>query len=438
MKRLKTTIALGAALSVAALLGGQNAAFANTYIQTPPSEFDLYDTPGIGIVADWYSFYDPAVNLYGWTGDAFDGWGVVTLDDGEAGTWTMSQAVPDSLTTAADGTTTIIFTDNTENTLAFSSPYNVTATITLQGSFARWSVDVARQDAAPVDEGLMVNISGNLGSDFWSTFSQTGSSMVMVSNDGERYDPVLSWQASNTGGTFDGWDHTEGDDIITAAATGASNLTAIVAMVEWDPCSFDAALAYAESIKSVLVDNFGSALAPFYGCMTVDPLTLVAGTPTTATLTYVIWQRVTDPDGKHGYFGYNDPSFVLEPVAVDIQGLPAGVTYSQSQDPATGLVTVQLAGSPTEGGTFSPRVVFAHPHSDTPAVGIAGFDPALVSYYDEPLVATMSMTVTLANTGANAAQNTLLLTAGGGVLLAGAATLVVLGIRRRNGAKRTQ
>lgn len=438
MKKLKRAVVLGAIVGVASILVGQNAAFANDYYAMPSSEFELNNpVEGDAIVEDWASYLDATANLYGWTDDAFDGWGDVTLSDGEGGTWTLDQSTHDSLTVGADGTTTIVFTGNTSDALLFASDYDVTATVTLQGSFAQWSVDVARSDEDPVDADLIVTIGGDLGSDSDSTFDVTGTSMVMVSNDTGIADPVMAWEATATGGTFDGWDVADGSGTVLASTTGSSSFAVTVAMVEWDPCSFDAAVAYAESIKSSLVENFGAALDPFNSCLTVEPLTLTYGVATTAMLTYSLPTFLTDPEGDYSYFGSGDP-FEVQPVVVDIQGLPAGVTYTSSQDPATGVVTVQFAGSPTEGGTFTPQVTFAHLHTAEPLAPFRtfGFEPAVGGdYYDYPEFAAMTMTVTLPQTGINGAESTALLALSGGVIVAGAAAVFVVGARRRNALK---
>ena len=438
MKKLTRAVAIGAVLGLATLTVGQSAVFAED-LPMPGSMFLVNDGDPT-YVGDWYSYLNPDAKLYGWTNDAFDGWGVVTLVDENSNDWTLNQATPDSVTTAPDGTTTVVFSGNTSDALMYSTSYDVTATITLQGSFAKWSVDIARIDSAPVDANLFIVVTGTVGANDQSIFDRVDH--TLVSSDGGINDPVVAWQATHVGGSFPAhpWSATDGNDQIQASAYGSTNLSVIAAMVEWDPCSYDAALAYAESIKTTLVDNFGTELEPLQACLTVAPLSLNVGTPVTSTLSYSIPANATDPDGFWRFFGYNDPEFIFNPVTVDIQGLPAGVTFTQSQDPATGVVTIRLAGTPTESGSFAPTVTIARVHydGDTAPLGLTGFASPLATDFTEPLEATGSITVgtSLANTGVNGAQNAMLLGIGGGILVLGAAALIILAVRRRNSAKR--
>jgi LPXTG-motif cell wall-anchored protein len=427
---------MGAVLGLATLTVGQSAAMADWFV-TPGSEFDLPNPITNVVVTDWESYLDAEANLYGWASDAFDGFGGVILNDG-AEDWTLETPTLASNVTDANGTTTIVFYDVAS--FRSGSEFSVAATLTLQGGFAKWTVDVA-----PVIPGdtVDIRIGGLVGSEGDSVFDIDGATMVSddsgITDSVLMYDPLIVWGASQSGGVLGEWMAMDGSPEVAILGEGSTNLTVITAMVDFDPCSFDAAHAYAESIKTSLVDLFGSELAPFFSCLAVEPLTLDVGVPTAATLTYSLPEFITDPDGDIRYFGYNAPVFNIEPIAVDVQGLPAGVTYSQSQDVATGVVTVQLGGTPTDSGSFTPRVTFAQFRTTAGPypMGLTGFDPALADWYEYPLSAPVELTVTpsLAKTGVDGAQNLMLLGFGGGVVLLGLAAVIVVTVRRRNAAK---
>lgn len=291
--------------------------------------------------------YDYESDVWGWTGDAFDGFGELTLTDPVSGsTWQFVSDQPAVSTIVDGGTSTLTMTGTADFAaeVGFSpvTPYTVVLTLTLEGNYARWSYSIDGPDVA----SLLIEFGGNLGSDGDSVFLTDETSVV--SSDGGSYvegDPVLGYSVV-TDGAFDGWYTSDEDDQVSARATGASNFAVTLVTADWNACGFDEAQTFVESIVSTLPSTFGESYETFGSCLTFEPVALKQGVAVNQVLAYTVAPELID-------FDY----FLDGNVTADLPNLPAGLDYS-TETLEDGTVQITLTGTPTEGGTFTPTAIF--------------------------------------------------------------------------------
>ncbi|TFC93117.1 MULTISPECIES: hypothetical protein [Cryobacterium] len=377
--------------------------------------------------------YDYESDVTGWTDDAFDDFGYLTLTDPvSGGYWNFLADQPAMSTINDGGTSTLTMTGTSVWTYPADSPsplaegfvppaqYTVVLTLTLEGNYARWSYAIDGPDV----EGLELEFGGNLGSDTDSVFLTDDT--TVVSSDGGTYtpgDPVLGYSAV-TDGTFNGWFTNDLDDEVSARATGAANFAVTLVAADWTVCGFDEAQTFVESIVSTLPTTFGESYETFGSCFTFEPVALKQGVAVNQVLVYTVAPELIE-------FGY----FVDGYVTAELPDLPAGLSYA-SETLEDGTVQITLTGTPTEGGSFTPTAVFyqiypedAEPGRDrlTPTVQ-AGQLPiySAVSLFVEPLAVPTPVLPGAAAPAALAAPAVLAATGFDGGLAAGLGGLVAL------------
>ncbi|MBC7632228.1 LPXTG cell wall anchor domain-containing protein [Aeromicrobium sp.] len=366
--------------------------------------------------------YDLAHNSFGWNNDAFDGLpNPFTLHDTTQGDWQFV-----ATTTVSDiheGATSVI--TMTGSTTAWEAPYVVVLTLTLSGNYAHWSYRLSNATIGLANSS--VTFTGNIGSDSNSRYVVNGKTLVSDTttptfssqNSNESSDPIIGYDVV-TNGTFGGWTTVEGRDSPRADAAGASNFDVYLVLFGYTPCANG--FADAKTAVTALVPTLPATFGDRYGdagtCITVSPLSLTKGVPVNQVLSYTIDPALTA-----------DSYFTNGPVSTVVDDLPAGLTATSLQQ-EDGSVVVTISGTPTTGGNFTARLLFAatfdgpSSHQVLGRTSIAVADPSPVA---TAAVATAAAVPELAATGTDAAAPMGL----GGMLLIAGLGIAVLARRRR-------
>ena len=401
--RRASAAALALALGGVALLAAAPASAVTERVLTPNWWWsDVTDEGTIGDAFGYYADYlGSGVDIEGFTDDAFDDFldsssGEVTYD---GSTLTLTYSGVSRATVG--GLTTIV----ASGTVDFGGGVSavVERTLELKGSFARWSWEVTPTGAAA--SAFAIAEYGNLGSDEDSVFLGSGSTRVSYEDGGN--DPIIGYSLANgTLGT------TDGDDVVDIAFTGDQAAVLTVALWDFDPCSFDAALAAAQTSVTTLAADFGDTLESFYAddCLTVEA---------PAPITGATDQRldIIESDSLENNWDYIFPGSISDPedgLAMVVLSAPAGLSFSLvADDPATDEPQVRMTGTPTASGEVT--LLFYYFDGD--------------NYY--PLVATIDVSVELAATGTSEVAPVAL---GAAAALLGAGALLLV-LRRRLGQR---
>ncbi|MFN4002296.1 hypothetical protein [Microcella sp.] len=368
-------IAASAALALASagvLVTASSAAAADADVATSDWLWEAVDDRA-GLIDDAASYFvdylDTPLDLYGFTDDAFDGFledevdvtlGATTL--GVTFTSTASDWVDFGLSE---------FTATASADFGDGDILEITRTLEVQGSFARWSWAMTTSGGAPLAD-YTIDTVGDLGSDGGSIFlTPSGSTMVSYEDGGG--DPVIGYSVA--GATYVA---TDGDEDVEFSFTADDAPVLTLALLEYDPCSLDDAITAMQDLLPTLAADFGDTLDPVYAddCLSVDEPDAVTG-PTDQRLEFVQQEGLDD-------WGYIYDGAVDDGLTVRVLGAPAGLSFSVVADPDTNLPQLRMTGTPTDGGG-EVRVLLYFADGDSSG--------------DEPLIVTFDVVVELAATG---------------------------------------
>lgn len=399
------SLGAGAALVVTAVLafGGAiaPAAAATADVTTPGWVWEGVNDANADIDDAFASYEDllgDGVVTTGWTEDAFDD----ILDTGPAyATW----SVPDgelygdwvyldlqNVSVSQDGRTIVVGRSGLALPgQAEEVTVDVTVTLEIAGSFARWTVDTS--SSAPLPGDFQIHFEGNIGADSDSVFLADGS--AVVSHDGPKWDPIIGYQTAGNGSLITGTYNNADNTLFAAVGAGRSSLT--VALLDYAPCAAAAALEKMQALAPTLVDSFGQTIEPVYSggdCASL-PARLELSGPVTGVIPVAI------PDAVSSYFTETAVAVVLEaPEGVDVglDGLLA------SDEP-----TISLEGPALEPGSYPVTVAvvqegvdgYFEPHYLTTTIVIAEGSPELDD--DAPELAATGAVDTVVPLGLGAA-----------------------------------
>jgi len=366
-------------LCATALLGtlaASPAAGAVNDVSTASVEWQSVDD-ATGAIGDALAHDAPGA-LVGWTNDAFDGFGRLTVTEpGTGQSWLF----------VADSSTSTIIDGETADWVLTGSPkwagfdYRVTLTLSLKGNSARWSyaitggptgpptaavatgdatgiaTDIAAVDATGIttvgapgpNAGLTVSFGGRLGSNDATTYAVSGS--TLISDDGgygpeKATDPVLGY-AVTTDGAFAGWSADSGSDSPVAAATGVTEFSVDLVYADYNSCGFAAAHELVASLLPDLPRRFGAVYPVTGDCVAFDAVTLELGVPVDQDLVLHIDPRL------------EAAAFFEQPIEILVADLPAGLGYTAEQNPTDRSILMRVTGTPTEVGDFAASTVFS-------------------------------------------------------------------------------
>lgn len=319
------------------------------------------------------SFLDSGSQLEGWRDDAFDDLMRITKFDPDAGEF--GEFVPtypfvifgaDELGPLPITTSSATWLNNDRTTTVgtaiadFGDGRVVTLTFTLEveNSTVRYTVDreVAGGDPADVE----VVIGGDLGSDSDSTYVDLGAG-AWISHDTNRGDPVIAWRFTGLTPSM-GLPSQHGG--VEFSMTGAGESTITVAVIDFDECSFDDAIATMTAAAPTLA--LGQSIAPLYAtdCLTaVDPAAVGPGAAIDAVLPLTP-AAALDADNwvPSSLIDFTDGGW-----RVDVVSAPAGLLAAlEWVDVGDGALSLRLSGTPTE--SWSGPAVFVVHNGDEPVL----------------------------------------------------------------------
>jgi LPXTG-motif cell wall-anchored protein len=415
-RRRRASAALAVlALGAAGLLVASPAAAADPLdLSTPNVEWSSVrdDAAYIEDARALYQDYrGSGLSIYGFTDDAFDGFLEAQGDSAPGTSQTLVTLGATSLplvvtpvsSTTVGGLTTLV----ASGTVNFGdgNTLSLTRTLEIQGSFARWSWDVTAVTGSPATAYTISEI-GNLGSDEDSTFIPDGPNRLVSYEDGGS-DMIIGYSFANAA-----YSVADFDDSVSVSFTADQDAVLTVAVIDYDPCSFDAALAGMQSAVATLAADFGDTLDSFYAddCLTVE---------SPAAITGATDQRldIIESDSLENNWDYIFPGSISDPedgLAMVVLSAPAGLSFSLvADDPANDEPQVRMTGTPTASGEVT----------------------LLFYYFDgdnyNPLVATFDVSVELAATGTSEVAPVAL---GAAAALLGAGALLLV-LRRRLGQR---
>ncbi len=328
-------VVLGAA---GALATSSSAMAASNDVLTPGWEwYDADDNAAYFSDASAYfvDYLGSSVDVFGFTDDAFDGFllddlsvtlGGATLSPAftsTAGTWVDNGLSEFEATASAD------FGDG--------DVLDITRTLEIQGSFARWSWTATTSGGAPLAD-YTIDQSGELGSDSDSEFV-TPTATTLVSHDGPDGDPVIGYSFADVA-----YSVSNGSDVVELSFTGDAAAVLTVALLEYDPCSTDEALAAMQAMLPTLAASFGETLPPVYAddCLYVDAPAMISGE--TDQLLPLLENSGLD-DWDYIYEGAIDDGLTFT-----VLDAPAGLTFALEVDPESGEPALRMTGTPAESG----------------------------------------------------------------------------------------
>ncbi|WP_062301359.1 hypothetical protein [Demequina subtropica] len=317
-----------------------------------------------GAIEDAFAFYPGLAadggDIWGWTGDAFDTFlyevGLSTPDDSDGVDAYDFVAVSD---TRVDGGVSTIVSEAAlslyDSTADDFFDYTVRMTLTIEGSYARWDVevvaDVPSADTERVLDTMVLAIGGELGSDS-STVYETVGADALVSHDEDGYDPIVAYDLV---GDVDSIEAYDGDDEpwFYFGLDADPSAAVIVSLLDYAPCGRDAAIAAQLAAAPTLADTFGQDLRPDAtdACASVDAAeTVDAGTEFAQFLALTITEEAID-----GWLEHEVPDWFYPEVAL-VDG-PAGVEVELVEDDVTGDPYVALGGTVAAAGTYEVTAV---------------------------------------------------------------------------------
>ncbi|WP_156159146.1 hypothetical protein [Demequina gelatinilytica] len=151
--------------------------------------------------------------------------------------------------------------------------YTATLTLSLEGSYARWDIDVVADvpttDTARVIDAMEWGIRGELGSDEGTVYDQVDA-RSLVSHDSDGWDPIVAYHGVADTVSIEAFDE---DDRpwFYMNLTAAGHAALVVSLQDYAPCARDAAIEAQVAAAASLDRTFGEALLPpaTDACMTV-------------------------------------------------------------------------------------------------------------------------------------------------------------------------
>lgn len=410
--RAVTAVVLGAAVALAPAVG---AAALDQDVETPGWRWlDVSDNAYV--IQDVESFYadflGSGVSLDGWRDDAFDNLMRIAFFDidieEDIDTYPFVRFGVDESPVLSFTPVSGSWVDNgrTEFVSTATADFgdgrvvNVTFTLRVEESTAQWIImqEVVGGDPTTVE----LVFGGDLGSDSDTTFIDLGSG-AWVSHDENRGDPVIAWLLE---GGIQAPGFIDGVGRVEFVASAETDSTITVGVVDFDECSFDAALTSMSAAAPTLA--LGTVIEPIYvtDCLTT-PTTVILGPgqPATEVLPLVLSEPLLDDSWAPA----DAVEFAERGWRVDIVDGPAGLAASLEWVEASSSMQIRLSGTPTE--AWSGPVTF------------------VVHSGDEPVLVQTELSVELAATGASPAA-----VIGGGMV----GMLLVVGgllLRRRSTAE---
>lgn len=319
------------------------------------------------------SFLGSGVTLEGWRDDAFDDLMRITKFDpsaGESGAFVATYPIVtfgvDELGPLPITTSSATWLDNGRSTTVgtavadFGDGRAVTLTFTLEveNSTVRYTIDREVVGGDPAD--VEVVIGGDLGSDDDSTFVDLGAG-AWISHDMNDGDPVIAWR-------FWGVTPTMGLPLqpggVEFSMTGAGESTITVAVIDFDECSFDDALAQMTAAAPMLA--LGQSIAPLYAtdCLTADDPAAVGAGEAIDALLPLTPAAALDAENwvPSSLIDFTDGGW-----RVDVVSAPAGLVATlEWVDLGDGALSLRLSGTPTE--SWSGPALFVVHNGDEPVL----------------------------------------------------------------------
>lgn len=293
------------------------------------------------------------LDLAGWTEDAFDN-GFLS-DVGYS--WQVSDYLyptPVSFDSVPGEGATVVA--SVSHDVGGGEDLDVDFTLEIAGSFARWTFDLSDGGGGFLDEVELYG-GGELGSD--DPIATPVGTDGLVMSDGTQYDPVLGFHiaADGSAATVSGQ---TGLDLAEFTATGASTVVLTVALLDYDPCRADDAVAEMVALVPSLPDHFGEDLAPLSGsCVTVGiPEPMTAGKPTDQLLDLAFTGALAGGSPRldqQSYLDYVDTW--TSGLAAIAAGLPEGLAVEVVPHPVTMEPALRLFGTPTASGNGEAPLV---------------------------------------------------------------------------------
>jgi len=251
-------------------------------------------------------------------------------------------------TATVGGLTTIVASGTVD--FGDGNTVSLTRTLEIQGSFARWTWDVTGVTGSIAPADYTITETGNLGSDSDSVFLADGPTRLVSYEDG-GFDPIIGYNLANATYAV-----TDGDDDVDISFTANQDPVLTVALIDFDPCSFDAALAGMQSALATLAADFGDTLPSYYadGCLTVEAPALITGA--TDQRLDIIESDDLETNWDYIYGGsISDPE---DGLAVTVLSAPAGLSFSLvADDVDSDEPQLRMTGSPAAGGEV--RLLFS-------------------------------------------------------------------------------
>jgi hypothetical protein len=352
-RRLRTTAAASTALVLglgASVLVASPAAALSDDVVTPDWEWSGVEDYALQI-DDAYAFYPSfhgASDIYGWAGDAFDGY-LNTFQLTYAAGFPISIGLtPVSANYVDNGLTTIVSEGSVD--LGQEIVVDITVTLKIQGAYAQWHFDLDDGGAGILTD-VTVLANGNLGSDSETDYTAVGTN-GRISTDGHLgSDPVIG-TLFNTAAQFV-FTGDDGNGQGGVAFQGSSDATYTLVLQDYDPCNFDEAVAAVTALVPTLETTFGGTTEPLYSdncLMPAQSNSIESGLPANLAIPLT---------GSPELLAWWGAPFLDEDrfVGSVFTGLPAGVTGSIAMNPVTGVSEIRLAGTPTQLGVFQVNVV---------------------------------------------------------------------------------
>jgi hypothetical protein len=352
MKRIGATSA-AAGIALASVLGSASAASAAPVLE----EGDVWSNPtvwtGVGedaTISDAYFYYDQSQSA-GWTDDAFNGMGYISVEVCEG------QFVPVNLDDAdefaaipAEGSVTYaqIWNDVTSEACSSDVSIDVSVGLSMFANAAAWVVSAPGAQA--------VRFVGEVGSSA-PDYELVLEDHQFIESDDEGTDPSQLWTFGGDADDATTLEYEDGDQDMGATVEGDTLIAAVV-LADWT----DAAGAQAEAnlyllgLAPAYIDGSGSVLPLFFGTglPKAPGVSATAGTAFSANVE--LDPATTGFVEDWGYF-YDDIDWI-------VQGLPEGVALEVSFD-EDGLPIFTLSGIPVTAGDYTATVWFSYPVGDT-------------------------------------------------------------------------
>lgn len=367
------------ALGAAGIASGATAASDN--VATPGWLWYWIEDNGTVIVdveAIYEDYAGSGLDMWGWTIDAFDDFIDTVEVSYNGGAPAVPVFAPISATYVDDGLTTTVGAAVLD--FGGGATFDLGLTLNVQGSYASWSFVYASTGTG--DPNLLATfVSGNLGSDSNAHYTLVNPT-ALVADDQNDHDPVIGMQlVAPGGGAFSFVQGADAPAIDFAGVTGGL----VLSIIDYDMCSFDAAVAAMTALAPTLSATFGTDNAPIYSptCMVISPPAQIGIGDTTDQ------HLALTPDAaiatEYDLMAGDAPDW-YRAMPLD---LPAGLSLVTEYDPGTGEPNLHLTGT-APAGTYLVHVLQYYD-------GGGGYN----SY---PIVSTITVEVVLAATGSESAS----------------------------------